>query len=152
MADVRAQRRPREGRPGARVSPKTAFFMTSHNVEVGHFRDRPKHRIPCSTIEEELAAATVMDGFALPAIDALPCRNAISKVPRAAGYRVSDFVLWHSLTVPSLGCNFGRSWGYSGRTMIMAAPPFGRSRPIARQSWPRDGAALAGSGRLRPFG
>ena len=33
--------------------------------------------------------------------------------------------------------------------MILAAPPFGRSRPIARRSWPRDGAALAGSRRLR---
>ena len=39
-----------------------------------------------------MAAATVMDGFALPAIDALPSRNAISKAPRAAGYRGSDFV------------------------------------------------------------
>src|SRR5262245_5360594 len=32
----------------------------------------------------------------LPAIDALPNRNAISKAPRAAGYRGSDFVLWHT--------------------------------------------------------
>jgi hypothetical protein len=27
------------------------------------------------------------------------------------------------LTVPTLGSNFGRSWGYSGRTMILAALP-----------------------------
>jgi hypothetical protein len=43
-----------------------------------------------------LAAATVMDGSALPAIDALASYDAISKAPRAAGYRGSDFVLWHS--------------------------------------------------------
>jgi hypothetical protein len=30
--------------------------------------------------------------------------------------------------------------------------PSGRSRPIARQRWPRDGAALARSRRLRPSG
>ena len=40
-----------------------------------------------------------MDGSALPAIDALPSRNAISEAPRAAGYRGSDFVLWHIPTV-----------------------------------------------------
>ena len=33
-----------------------------------------------------------MDGSALPAIDALLDRNAISEAPRAAGYRGSDFV------------------------------------------------------------
>jgi len=38
---------------------------------------------------------TVMDGPALSVIDALPGRNAIRKAPRAAGYRGSDFVLWH---------------------------------------------------------
>src|SRR5262245_2136011 len=35
----------------------------------------------------------VMDGTALAIIDALLGCNAISKVPRAAGYRASDFVL-----------------------------------------------------------
>jgi hypothetical protein len=44
--------------------------------------------------KEDRAAATVMDGSALPAIDPLPNRNAIGKAPRAAGYRGSDFVLW----------------------------------------------------------
>ena len=33
-------------------------------------------------------------GSALPAIDALPSCDAISKAPRAAGYRGSDFVHW----------------------------------------------------------
>src|SRR5262245_9241919 len=42
--------------------------------------------------KEDRAAATVMDGSALPAIDALPNHSAISKAPRAAGYRGSDFV------------------------------------------------------------
>ena len=48
--------------------------------------------------KEDRAAATVTDGSALPAIDALPNRNAISKAPRAAGYRGSDFVPWHEAT------------------------------------------------------
>jgi hypothetical protein len=43
--------------------------------------------------KKDRAAATTMDGSALPAIDPLPNRNAISKAPRAAGYRGSDFVL-----------------------------------------------------------
>jgi len=34
-----------------------------------------------------------------PAIDALPSRIAISEAPRAAGYRGSDFVLWHKAEV-----------------------------------------------------
>ena len=38
-----------------------------------------------------------------PLIDALPDRNAISEAPRAAGYRGSDFVLWHELTVRAAG-------------------------------------------------
>ena len=64
-------------------------------VEAGDLRDRPKHRSSCSTVEEDFAAATAMDGSALPAIDALPSCDAISKAPRAAGYRGSDFVHWH---------------------------------------------------------
>jgi len=67
--------------------------MSSHKVEAGDLRDRPKHRSSSSTVEEDLAAATAMDGSALPAIDALRSYDAISKAPRAAGYRGSDFVL-----------------------------------------------------------
>jgi len=40
-----------------------------------------------------------MDGSAVPEINTLPSCHAISKTPRAAGYRVSDFVLWHFATV-----------------------------------------------------
>ena len=58
-----------------------------------------KHRSSCSTVEKDFAAATVMDRSALPAIDALPGCDAISETPRAAGYRGSDFVLWHIATV-----------------------------------------------------
>ena len=36
-----------------------------------------------------------MDGSALSTIDALRSCDAISKGPRAAGYRGSDFVHWH---------------------------------------------------------
>jgi hypothetical protein len=67
--------------------------MGSHKVEAGDLRDRPKHRTPSSTVEEDLAAATAMDGSTLLAIDALPGYDAIGKAPRAAGYRGSDFVL-----------------------------------------------------------
>jgi hypothetical protein len=69
--------------------------MRSHEVETSDRRGRPKHRNSCSTVEEDLVAATSMDGSALSAIDALPSCHAISKHPRAAGYRGSDFVLWH---------------------------------------------------------
>src|SRR5262245_63817483 len=63
----------------------------------------------------------------LPAIDALPNRNAISKAPRAAGYRGSDFVLWHTaplrraaLLVRKLEAN-GRQL-VRGRTTRLALP------------------------------
>ena len=70
--------------------------MSSHKVEAGDLRDRPKHRSSYSTVEEDLAAGTVvMEGTALAAMDALLSRKAISKAPRAAGYRGSDFVRWH---------------------------------------------------------
>jgi hypothetical protein len=46
--------------------------------------------------KEDRAAATVMHGSALPTIDPLPNRDPISKAPRAAGYRGSDFVPWHN--------------------------------------------------------
>jgi len=75
------------------ASCKTAFLMTSRKVEAGDLRHRLKHRSSCSTVEEDLAAATVVDGSALPAIDALQSRKPISRAPRAAGYRGSDFVL-----------------------------------------------------------
>src|SRR5262245_52570469 len=58
-----------------------------------NLRDWPKHRSSRSMAKKDRAAATAMDGSALPAIDPLPNRNAISKAPRAAGYRGSDFVL-----------------------------------------------------------
>src|SRR5262245_34388325 len=52
--------------------------------EAADLRDRPKHRSSCSMAKEDRAAATVMFGSALPAIDPLPNRSAISKAPRAA--------------------------------------------------------------------
>ena len=42
-----------------------------------------------------------MDRSALTPIGPLPSRDAISKAPRVAGYRGSDFVLWHPFTVPA---------------------------------------------------
>jgi hypothetical protein len=74
--------------------------MISDNVEAGDLRDRPKHRSSYSTVEEDLAAGTVVvEGTALAVIDALLSRKAISKAPRAAGYRGSDFVLWRDAEV-----------------------------------------------------
>ena len=75
----------REERPGTRVARKTAFLMTTHNLEVGDVRRRPKHRSSCSTVEEDLAPTTVMDGSALSAIDALPGWGAIGKAPPRSG-------------------------------------------------------------------
>ena len=69
--------------------------MTSDKVEAGDLRDRPKHRSSRSTVEEDFAAATAMVGYALPVIAALASCDALSKAPRAAGYRGSDFVHWH---------------------------------------------------------
>src|SRR5262252_6028699 len=48
-----------------------------------------------------------MNGSALPAIDALHSRNAISKVPRAAGYRGSDFVHWHRPEIRAAAAGVG---------------------------------------------
>jgi hypothetical protein len=96
MLKIGTERRRREARPGIPVSFKTAFLMTSEKIEAGDRRDRLKHRSSCSTVEEDFAAATVMDSSALAAIDALRSCDAISKAPRAAGYRGSDFVPWHT--------------------------------------------------------
>jgi len=59
-----------------------------------------------------------MSGSALPAIDALHSRNAISKVPRAAGYRGSDFVL---LTQPGHAPNpgFYANFGFGTETRLI---------------------------------
>src|SRR5262249_30128306 len=63
-------------------------------IEAGDLCKWRKHRSSCSTLEEDFFA-TVIDSSAVPEINALPSCHAISKTPRAAGYRVSDFVLWH---------------------------------------------------------
>src|SRR6516165_298441 len=94
MADVHGTMG-REERPGTRVARKTAFLMTTHNLEVGDVRRRPKHRSSCSTVEEDLAA-TVIDGSALPAVDSHPNCIAIGKAHPRSGLSRSDFVLWHT--------------------------------------------------------
>jgi hypothetical protein len=66
--------------------------MISDKVEADDLRDRPKHRSSYSTVEEDLADGSAFGWYALAAIDDLLSRNAISKAPRAAGYRGSDFV------------------------------------------------------------
>src|SRR5262249_40121458 len=85
--------RRREPRPVLRDSVPHEFLPS----EAADLRDRSKHRSSCSMAKEDRAAATVMVGSALPAIDPLPNRSAISKAPRAAPYRGSDFVPWHKV-------------------------------------------------------
>src|SRR5258705_12970043 len=63
--------------------------------------------------QKDLASATVMDGSALPGIDALPSCDAIGKAPRAAGYRGSDFVLWHYCDPFGISLGRAKSGGQS---------------------------------------
>ena len=65
-------------------------------------------------------------GSALPAIDALPSCDAISKAPRAAGYRGSDFVHWYvdsKATVALIKGAFEE---------LKAAPKIGRAEALRR--------------------
>jgi hypothetical protein len=145
------------------TSCKTAFVMASRKVEAGDFRHRLKDRSSCSTIEEDLAAATVMHGSALATIDALQSRKPISRTPRAAGYRGSDFVLWHKAAdlqgeptrrIPGANqTRSGISWQLRVDDRSLCAPrPFGRGRALprgpeeARAPEPRLAAGLG------PFG
>ena len=94
--------------------------MISDKVGAGDLRDRLKHRSSCSTLEEDFAAATVMDGSAFPLIDALPSCDALCKAPRAAGYRGSDFVHWHE-TADFRSAAI--SSGIGGSTDVLATRP-----------------------------
>ena len=96
MADV-------HGTPASRSASWHILFHDGVPRELtqsrgGDLRDLPKHRSSCSTVEEDLAAATAMDGSTLPVVTAESIGSAISKTPRAAGYRGSDFVRWHLAT------------------------------------------------------
>ena len=79
----------------------------------------------------------------LPAIDALPSCDAISKAPRAAGYRGSDFVLWHELT-DSRQCSI--SSAIRGSSDVLArcagAPSPGQSERQAANAVSRVARAL----------
>jgi hypothetical protein len=80
----------------ARAFPARRPFSLPHaKVEAGDLRERLKHGSSYSTSNEGVTTATATDGTALPLNDALPSRYAMSNAPRAAGYRGSDFVLWH---------------------------------------------------------
>ena len=54
MADVHGTIGYAKGVLALELLPKTAFLMTSRNVEAGDLRRRPKHRSSCSTFEEDL--------------------------------------------------------------------------------------------------
>jgi hypothetical protein len=128
MLKVGTERRGREARPGIRVPFKTAFLMTSEKVEAGDLPDRPNLRSSSSTVEEDFVA--VMDSSAHAAIDALRSCDAISRVPRAAGYRDSDFVRWPSLPVR---CDAMIPSAVRGTSAVRVEPPayvlMTRSRP-----------------------
>ena len=51
-----------------------------------------------------------MDGSGLPAIAALPSCDALSKAPRAAGYRGSDFVLLKKADIGAPCPQFSSFW------------------------------------------
>jgi tetratricopeptide (TPR) repeat protein len=74
-------------------------------LEAGDLRDPPKHRSSCPTVDEDLAAATVMDGSALPAIDALPSCNAFrngTPAQRAIPVAISSIGTKRKCSDPSL--------------------------------------------------
>src|SRR5262249_5799005 len=92
------------------------------------------------TAEEDLVAATSMDGSALSAIDALPSCHAISRHPRAAGYRGSDFVPWHkgeaygTAAIPADNCGIS-AWPTRHRGMprlALTTPPLPGPAAIQR--------------------
>jgi len=62
-----------------------------------------------------------MDGTALAIIDALLGCNAISKVPRAADYRASDFVPWHSTDPVASVAIVAAYWGIAGALQVVTA-------------------------------
>ncbi len=99
------------------ASRKTAFLMASRKVEAGDLRHRLKHRSSCSTVEEDLAAATVMDGSALPAIESMlskvanpsaghPAQRAIAVAISASVYALPTSVMRSAPTLPRPRANF----------------------------------------------
>src|SRR5215467_6472020 len=91
--------------------------------------------------------ATVMDSSAVPEINAPSC-HAISKTPRAAGYRVSDFVHRPDADI----ARFGASRCSTVNSVTFALPttrPLGQCqhtkgavavpRQTALLTWPRSG-------------
>ena len=65
--------------------------MGSEKVEAADLRDRPKHRSSYSTVEEDLAAATAMDGTALSAVTTLSARHPAQ---RAIAVAISSVGTW----------------------------------------------------------
>jgi len=75
------------------VSCKTAFLMASRKVEAADHGDGRSIVAHAEGSKKIVAAGSVaMDRSALTPIGPLPSRDAVSKAPRAAGYRGSDFV------------------------------------------------------------
>src|SRR5262249_54359490 len=106
-------------------------------MEIGDLRDRANDRTSCSTVEEDLVAATSMDGSTLSTIDAPLLRRYQQGTPRA-GYRGSDFVPWHQADHPRRSENIvgflmdsrsaGAAPGLSAAGVINLRRPIGDSQ------------------------
>ena len=85
MLKVSTERRRQDGCPDIQVSSKTAFHMTSEKVEAGAISaTRPKHRNSCSTVEDDFAAPTVVDGLCPPRYRCSPqLRRHQQGIPRS---------------------------------------------------------------------
>ena len=68
--------------------------MISDKVGAGDLRDRLKHRSSCSTLEEDFAAATVMNGSAFPLsmLSQVATQSARHPAQRAIAVAISSLV------------------------------------------------------------
>jgi len=158
------ERRRREARPGTGGSCKTTILMTSRQVKAGDLRDRLKHRSSCSTVEEDLAAATVMDGSALPRDRCSPQSQRYRRgtpAQRAIAVAISSLGTWQKFSLLqqlSLLSKVDLPWlrlALDDRSQRLSADqsrkaPRDESRKIGPDCGPCACAPRSGSGHLTP--
>ena len=116
--------------------------------------------IEACPLSEWLYAALVDSGFTTICIETRHAQRFLSSRPNKTdgsdARGIADmmrFGHYRPVRVKSREAQLLRTTLIARRTFVGSGPfPSGRSRPIARHSRPRDGAALAGSRCLRPFG